>query len=157
MNHKRLSGYLIAAGSLAGAGGIYLFYIHEPLQLFRLLGGFSSSKCVLSVAGIALIGLIYIIALVNYFKVCLNIGRNSSFCTANSHYLKRIGSMLWCAGCCWLLAIFILALLGMRLLFPYLVLGFAALASFCVGVVAFVLSQLVDRASRLQEENDLTI
>ena len=37
------------------------------------------------------------------------------------------------------------------------VLALAALASFCAGVVARVLGLLVRRASRLQEENDLTI
>ena len=157
MNHKKLSKHLIAAGALAGAGGIYIFYVHEPLQFIHRFGGISTAKCVLAIAGIALVGFVYIAALVNYFRVCLNIGKNNSFCAANSQQLKRIGRLLSAAGFCWLIAILILLLFGFRLPFPYLVLGFSALASFCVAVVAFVLSQLVDRASRLQEENDLTI
>ena len=39
MDHKALSRHLIAAGILAGVGGVYIFYIHEPLHMLRLFGG----------------------------------------------------------------------------------------------------------------------
>lgn len=157
MNHKSLSRRLIAAGILAGAGGVYIFYIHEPLHMLRLFGAGATLRCCLSIGGISLIGLLYLAALANYFKICVRIGENASFCAENATRLRCIGRLLSIGGGCWAAVLLLLLCLNIMDRYLYLVLALAALASFCAGVVARVLGQLVKHASRLQEENDLTI
>lgn len=157
MDHKALSRHLIAAGILAGMGGVYIFYIYEPLHMLHLFGAGAELRRFLSIGSIALIGLLYLAALANYFKICVRIGENASFCTENAVRLGRIGRLLSIGGGCWTAIIAVLLCLRIIDRYLYLVLALAALASFCAGVVARVLGQLVRRASRLQEENDLTI
>lgn len=167
MNQKRLSRYLILAGALALAGIVFLFF---GMGLFVLLSRERASAQETLLALIRMgMGIPYLLALRQYFFICVEIGNDRSFSVENARRMKRIGRVLLLAAALWAILMAVGAICSIVpgdtgfLTHPlggaalYVRMGLALLASLAVGLVARVMALLVARACRLQEENDLTI
>lgn len=97
------------------------------------------------------------IALVAFYLICMEIGRDNSFCRAN---VKRLILIAACAICGVLFCTAeVLLLLSAGLLHPSIALLSIALSIFgmTVASAAAILSHLVEKACILREEHDLTV
>ena len=95
------------------------------------------------------------IALVLFWKICTEIGRDNSFCHKNAGYLTGIG---FCAlvdtGYCAVGTVTLEILAGS----PVWVLGLMVCTlGLAIALAAFLLSHLVLKAADLKADNDLTI
>ena len=159
MEHRKLSLYLKTAGVIAALGGLFVFLVELPLlaQNCRVLYPNLSFLFWPMLIFVWVLGALYASALWQYMLICHRIGKNQSFCPENVKSMFLIAKLFAAAA--------ILAFLGMGAwLWPGLPLyrGWAALllvsmASLAVGVLAWALGKLLQRATVLQEENDLTI
>ncbi len=96
-----------------------------------------------------------VIALVLFWKICTEIGRDNSFCHKNARWLSGIG---FCAlvdtGYCAVGTVTLEILAGS----PIWLLGTAVcVVGLAIALAAFLLSHLVLKAADLKAENDLTI
>lgn len=96
-----------------------------------------------------------VIALVLFWRICTEIGRDNSFCHQNAHRLSAIG---FCAlidtGYCAVGTVTLEILAGS----PVWLLGLCVCAAgLAIALAAFLLSHLVLKAADLKAENDLTI
>ncbi|MDE7244450.1 MAG: DUF2975 domain-containing protein [Oscillospiraceae bacterium] len=95
------------------------------------------------------------IALVLFWKICTEIGRDNSFCHKNARWLSGIGV---CAmidtGYCAIGTVTLELITGS----PVWLLGTAVcVVGLAIALAAFLLSHLVLKAADLKAENDLTI
>ena len=156
MNQRKLSGVLMLAGGIAALGLIFLFYIYA---IYLLL--FWHQRAVNALAHMVM-GVPYMIAMWHYFRICQNIGGERSFCMENARRLNSIAGLLFLAAGLWAAALVLVLTGNIGPIAGYTVLilvevALALMATFAVALVAKVMSLMVDHASRLQEENDLTI
>ena len=96
-----------------------------------------------------------VIALVLFWKICTEIGRDNSFCHKNAGWLTGIGlCALVDTGYCAVGTVTIEVLVGS----PIWVLGLGVCTvGLAIALAAFLLSHLVLKAADLKAENDLTI
>lgn len=159
MENKKVARYLTAAGIVAAVGGAAAVCITVPGTAL-LLGEEAPQQMryfwLVFAYALALVALC-VLALREYFLICRRIGQNNSFCAENARGLNRIGLyLLTGSGLC-------LTAFG-ALLLPEVSAGLwcielvvLAVAGAAMGVLAWALGKLLDRAVRLQEENELTI
>ena len=165
MDQRKLSRLLMVAGGMAVLGVVFLFYV---MALFLLPSRTSAAGMLFAAAQMAM-GMPYLIALWHYFRICKNIGDDRSFCPENARRMDAIARLLFIASGLWAAGLILIPLLGSgeavsgyitRAFGPkalYVRMALALLATLAVGLVAEMMALLVGRASRLQEENDLTI
>ena len=92
-----------------------------------------------------------------FWKICVQIGRDNSFSQENARSLFRICLLALTMAALLVVGVAALCLLGMgRPALLIAMLGFAA-ACALVALLANALSQLVRRAAAIKSENDLTI
>ena len=156
MNQRKLSRVLMLAGGIAALGLIFLFYIYAVYLLL-----FWKERIPNAIGHMAL-GIPYMIALWHYFRICGNIGNDRSFCVENAQRMNAIARLLFIASGMWAAALIAVVLMNIGMIAGYTALLLveiilALMATVAVGLVAKMLALLVGRASRLQEENDLTI
>lgn len=91
------------------------------------------------------------------WKITAEISRDNSFSMENSRYLKYISILALADSGYFFLANLVLLFLGMN--HPGIFLGslFVEFAGVAVAVAAAALSHLVQKAAKIQEENELTI
>ncbi len=158
MEHRRISRLLMLAGSIAVLGGVYLFFVTAPREGLLLRERFPEYAYLFIPAMVFLwvIGLIYLAAMIDFFRVCRRIGQDRSFCRENAGSLSRIARLLLIAGVLWLTGIPGGMLLGVSggVFIPLLL---AAAASAAMGLLAGSLAKLLGRAVEMKEENDLTV
>ncbi len=160
MEQKRVSIALMAAGGLATLGGLFVFFVDVPILAEECRGMYPELAHLFwpGLIGLWTIAAVYLAAMVFYFRIVARIGRDQSFCRANARELGWIARCLGAAGCLWILAIFLPGLVWQVDIGPvWLFLALAAAASFAMGVLAWGLGRLLQRAVSLKEENDLTI
>ena len=150
------------AGALAVAGVAFMLY---ALPVALMIRGRSAAYALTHMA----LGIPYMAALWQYFRICRNIGDDRSFCPENARRMNHIARLLFLATALWAAGLILIPLLGgidevsgyITLAFGpmalYVRMALALLATLAVGLVAKMMALLVGRASRLQEENDLTI
>lgn len=107
------------------------------------------------IAAVSLSAIPIIIALVLFWMICTEVGRDNSFCRKNARYLSGIG---FCAlvdtGYCAVGTVTLEALAGS----PVWLLGLGVcVVGLAIALAAFLLSHLVLKAADLKAENDLTI
>ena len=96
------------------------------------------------------------IALILFWRICTEVGRDNSFCYQNARWLGGIG---FCAlidtGYCAVGTVTLEVLVGGS---PVWLLGMGVcIVGFAIALAAFLLSHLVLKAAALKSENDLTI
>ena len=107
------------------------------------------------IAAVSLSAVPIVIALVLFWRICTEIGRDNSFCHKNARWLSGIG---FCAlvdtGYCAVGTVTLEFLAGS----PIWLLGTAVcVVGLAIALAAFLLSHLVLKAADLKAENDLTI
>ena len=92
-----------------------------------------------------------------FWKICVQIGRDDSFSQENARSLFRICLLALTMAALLAVGVAALCLLGMGL--PALLIAMLGFAAACalVALLANALSQLVRRAAAIKSENDLTI
>ena len=107
MDQKRISRVLVAAGAVAMAAGIFLFFIYGPRMASECRTAYPELAGMFwpGLIWLEAIGLMYLAAMVEYFRIVLNIGRERSFIPENARGLSRIALWMSIAGCLWLLGI----------------------------------------------------
>ena len=92
-----------------------------------------------------------------FWKICVQIGRDNSFSQENARSLFRICLLALTMAALLAAGVAALCLLGMGL--PALLIAMLGFAAACalVALLANALSQLVRRAAAIKSENDLTI
>lgn len=159
MHHKRISIFLLLAGVMAFLGGAVVFGVYVPSlarecksmypEMARLY--WPMLLCVWA------IGAVYAAALTFYMLISARIGRDQSFCPQNARDMRRIAWLLYAAAALWLGLACGPSLFSMDIGPTALAFVLLALASGAMGMVAYALWHLLQRASSLQEENDLTV
>ncbi len=159
MEHRKVSRLLMLAGVIAVLGGGYLFFVDAPMAAlrYRELMPEYAYLFIPALVFLWVIGLIYLAAMADYFRVCRRIGQDRSFCPENDRSLSRIARLLIGAAAIWLLGIPLGLLLGLGIGVWMAVFALAAAASAAMGMLALGLSRLLKRATEMKEENDLTV
>ena len=103
------------------------------------------------------IGILGYIALWQFWKICMEIGRDNSFSKENIHSLNIISVLAVIASILWFLAIVVLVFLKVFSVNLLIILGIFSFVSICICVVSIVLAHLVEKAYLLKVENELTI
>ena len=155
MNQRKLAKVLMFAGALAVAGVAFMLY---ALPLALLIRGRGTLYSLTHMA----LGVPYMAALWQYFRICKNIGDDRSFIPENVRRLDFIAKLLFLATGLWAAMLILIPLstggaISGYALVSLVEIGLTLMATLAVGLVAKMMSLLVSRASRLQEESDLTI
>lgn len=159
MNHRKISIILIVAGTIACLGVLWVFAVYFPIIAIECKQSFPKLAWMYwpALIYVWLIGLIYLVAIAQYLSISKRIGKNRSFCRENVRDLWRIGLLFLSAAILWLLSLASVLLPGMAG-GPWCIISVLfAMASGALGLLAWALKSLLQRATRLQEENDLTI
>lgn len=160
MEHRKVSGLLIAAGILATLGGAFLFLLYAPVIANECRDLYPELAFLFwpGLVYLWIIALSYCAAMIEYFRVCVRIGQDRSFCPENAKSLGRIALFMCAAGMLWVLMTVLPGIIWRIDIGPvFLVFLLAAMASFAMSVLAWALGKLLSRAVRLKEENDLTV
>lgn len=97
------------------------------------------------------------IALIDFWKICCEIGRDNSFSIKNAVFLKQISYLAFIDSAFFFAGNFVFLFLGISnigILLKSLLVAFAGIA---IAIASATLSHLVGKAAKLQSENDLTI
>lgn len=99
----------------------------------------------------------FYISLYKVWLITNEISKDNSFCLKNSKRLKDIGIMALSESLLYFLGIIILSSLNLSHPTIGLAMVIITFVGISIGVVCFTLSHLVEKASKLKDENDLTI
>lgn len=160
MEHQKISCMLLTAGIIAMLGGAALFLVYAPVAANECCLAYPELSFLFwpSLIYLWIIGLLYCMAMFEYFRVCLRIRQDRSFCRQNAAGLNHIALFMSTAGFLWGLLPLLLTLIYRINIGPsYLIFLLAAMASFALGLLAWALGKLLARAVKLKEENDLTV
>lgn len=103
------------------------------------------------------IGLLCFAALYQFFKICVQIGRDNSFSIENAKSLSLIGKLGIFAALEWFAGI--VALIILKCIAPGIIILMivAVIVSASVSIASIALSHLVMKAYELKQENEYTI
>ena len=146
---KGTTGFL-AVMALACYLGIFPQQIREAADMYDMAWLEAPGIAAISVSAVPIA-----VALVFFWMICTEIGRDNSFCRKNARLLTGIG---FCAlidtGYCAVGTVTIELMVGS----PIWLLGLGVCtAGLAIALAAFLLSHLVLKAAELKSENDLTI
>jgi hypothetical protein len=96
-------------------------------------------------------------SLAAFYPVCTRIGRNDSFCMENARAMRVISWLI--AVCVFVLACGLIALSLLHMMMPIIAIGIPLLIVLfaAISVATGVLARLIEKASALQSDIDLTI
>ena len=96
-------------------------------------------------------------SLAAFYPVCTRIGRNDSFCMENARAMRVISRLI--AVCVFVLACGLIALSLLHMMMPIIAIGIPLLIVLfaAISVATGVLARLIEKASALQSDIDLTI
>ena len=154
MSHKRLSHLLLLAGGIAGVGALGVLIDYARMLALRAV---ERPGMALRYWGL-LVFLCLVAAVYQYMRISRRIGKNQSFCRENVGSMRAIACLMGAAAGMWAGLMIVLRLLSsIGVGVEMLLFALMCMASAAIGLVAYVLTQLLRRATQLQEDNDLTI
>ena len=157
MEHKKLARLLSIAGGIALLGGLLMLFVYAPIRGSQLKLIYPGATF-LFWPGLLLfwcIGGLLLAALIQYWKICKNIGENRSFCAENAARMKTISVLLFAAAALCAVPTVLFLIYGITAVWAeFAVFGMACLA---MGMLAYALHKLLKNAAALQAENDLTV
>lgn len=159
---------LQALAILALAAGTLLMVWLDILGVSALLRGLFDTRgdlipfSIIGLLTVAFISVMCYIALISFFKLCGRLKTGTAFTVQNTHAMKRIALCSLSVGAAFLLSDALICLTSFMLFDPnfhlidvYFV-GIS-LVFFLIFLVVWTLYLLLDRATAIQQENDLTI
>lgn len=159
MTQKKLSKWMKLIVLLLGICGVVIFAVAVPVIGLELLDGYPEfSYCFVPwLVFVSLMAIPCYAVLVIAWRIAQSIAENNSFTEINSRRLKCV-SMLSLATSAYLFAgSTVFLLLGMNHFSLFLGTGRISFVGVAISVASAVLSYLVQKASVLQEQSDLTI
>ena len=157
MEHRKLARLLGIAGGIALLGSLLMMFVHAPIRGSQLKQAYPGAAH-LFWPGLTLFwvfGGLLLAALIQYWKICKNIGENRSFCPENVARMKTISVLLISAAALCVVPVILFLIHGITALWAeFAVFGMASLA---MGMLAYALHKLLKNAAALQAENDLTV
>lgn len=96
-------------------------------------------------------------ALVLFWRICVNIGQDRSFCTENGRLLTWISRLALLDTLLLLAVSILLAVCGIMTAGYALIVLSLLIAGTGISIIAASLSHMVAKACKLQDENDLTV
>lgn len=159
MKQKNLSLWLRIIAVFIGVVGLVVFFAAVPSVIgdyqttypqHHAVGTVAKVLCYLSAAP-------FIVAIAQFYVICVRIGRDQSFSLENSHSLRLIGYMALTD------TVMVFCVFGALLIIGLFNISFCIAAvmimlfGILVTIAAFALSHLVLKAFNLKSENDLTI
>jgi hypothetical protein len=111
----------------------------------------------LGLIGVWTASLIFLLALYEYFRVSLRIGKEQSFCQENVKSLQHIAFFLAVDAVLWIIAIFLPGIFAVPVGPVWIMFLMISMAHAALGLLALGLSKLLSRAVAIQQENDLTV
>lgn len=157
---KKESIWLLIAGIAAGIGVLFVAFIYVPVIAGECREMYPEYAALYwpGLAGIWAITALFLLGLWEYFRVCLRIGQDRSFCMENVKSLRRITGCMAAMAVLFLLAIFAPGVLFHLDIGPvFLVFLLCAMACAALALLSHGLSRLLKRAVEIKEENDLTV
>lgn len=157
MSQKSLANLLKAAVIVAGILGIILYCIVFPLEGSSLAekagnGCFWPWMIFLWISAVPC----YVV-LAKFWRICVSIGQDHSFCHENAERLKDISLLVLGDTIYFFVGNVIFLLLNLSHPSIFLASLVVEFVGFAVCIAAAALSRLVGRAADMQDENDLTI
>lgn len=157
MEHEKLARLLKLAGGIALLGGCLMMFVYAPIRGNQLKQVYPGAAH-LYWSGLILFwvfGGLLLAALIQYWKICRNIGENRSFCPENAARMKTISVLLIAAAALCLVPTVLFLMYGVTAAWAaFFILALACLA---MGMLAYALHRLLKNAAALQAENDLTV
>jgi len=100
-----------------------------------------------------------LLALFQFFKICGRIGNDNSFCIENARGLKKMSLMMFIVTVYGMAGLAIIFITGFYHIYKFssAAIMVAIVISITLAIVCAALSHLVQKASVLQEEHDLTV
>ena len=171
MSQKRIAHFLIAAGAMAAAGILALALFYAPSLakslLFALsLGNEPGSSPTdgqlqalywLGLIGVWAASIVFLLALYEYFRVSLRIGKENSFCAENVKSLQHIAFFLAVDAVLWIIAVFLPGMFAVPVGPAWIMFLLISMAHAALALLALGLSKLLARAVAIQQENELTV
>lgn len=159
MNQKKMSIMLKAIAVFAGIMGVISLVIIMPIMA-RECRSMYEEAAYLYWPGMCfgwLIGILFYIALYQFWKICNEIGRDNSFSEENMRSLNIISVLaLAAAGICFV-GLVSLILNGTISIGFFLLMSLLVFVSLTISIMATVLSHLVKKAYELKQESEFTI
>lgn len=164
MDQKKLSRWLKLVAVVVGAALAVFFALLMPwLTLVLRHSSYIGYTPPTAAHGIALLAAVDLTAmpcggaLLRFWRIADNIGRDRSFCRENVRHLLAISRYaLVCVGWCLVVTAAFTVMGVIHLSFVAAAL-FLMLAGAAVAVAAAALAHLTEKAARIKEENDLTV
>lgn len=157
MEHEKLARLLKLAGGIALLGGCLMMFVYAPIRGSQLKQVYPGAAH-LYWPGLILFwvfGGLLLAALIQYWKICENIGDDRSFCPENAARMKTISVLLLAAAALCAVPTVLFLMYGITAAWAeFAVFGMASLA---MGMLAYALHRLLKSAADLQAENDLTV
>ena len=160
MKQKTISRIMIVGGVVAGLGIILVFGVFVPDFAWdcRVMYPELAYLYWPGLTGMWIIAAIILLALWEYFRVCVRIGREQSFSAGNVQSLRRIAVYMTVTAGLLIAAALLPGLVFQAGIGPLWVdFVILAMASFALSLLAWGLSLLLKRAVEIKEENDLTV
>lgn len=104
-----------------------------------------------------IIGIMCYMALYQFWKICVEIGRDNSFSVENIKSLNVISKLGLIITVVWFVGIVGLIIIGSMSIGFFILMTVAVSVSLAVSIVTTVLAHLVQKAYELKKEADLTI
>lgn len=159
MNQKKMSFMLKGIAIMAGTMGLVFLAVLMPMLAMDCKREYEESAF-LFWPGICygwLIGIMCYVALFQFWKICVEIGRDNSFSLENIRSLNIISKIAVIVTIIWFTGLVGLIIMGSISIGFFILMSVAVLLSLAVAVVATVLAHLVQKAYELKKETELTI
>ena len=159
MKQMEVSKWLKVITVLTGIAGRFLFFLVMPVMAHDIAVMYPEAAYLLwpgMIYGWG-IGVICYAILWEFWKVCVEIGRDNSFSAENARAFAVISRLALVLAVVWFAGVVFLALvhaLGAALAFFMLLIAFVSVV---VAVLSAALSHLVYKSYEMRQENELTI
>ena len=159
MKQMEVSKWLKVITVLTGIAGLFFFFLVMPVMAHDIAVMYPEAAYLLwpgMIYGWG-IGVICYAILWEFWKVCVEIGRDNSFSAENARAFAVISRLALVLAVVWFAGVVFLALvhaLGAALAFFMLLIAFVSVV---VAVLSAALSHLVYKSDEMRQENELTI
>lgn len=159
MEQSSLSKWLKSIAIGIGTIGLIIYFCIIPLWGKELVrANHELARCYFPwLIFIWITGIPCFLVLIEFWKICCEIGRDNSFSKQNINSLKRISQLLIIDSIILFVGNVILFFAHMNHLGVALIMLFIMFAGIAVAIGSASLSHLVLKAYKMKEENDLTI
>ncbi len=160
MSQKEMAGYLKLL--TVGIGVLFLIFVlwFLPSALWQVLPELMGKTFFYGICGFLWVTAVpCMVCLGMFWGICVRIGKDQSFCRENARALKRMSHWMMADTVLYGAVLTATFVMGWYRKIGFMIFAVILILFLCIAltVVCAVLSHLVYKASRLQEDQDLTI